>query len=245
MGWRQEVDRASSPPEILSHLLLQVHSLASNPKKFHLCSLVLRLRKWPIPRDFFPGGCIKQTDLCLISWLLRNGGSSIPGRTIKPSPGITVSTRLWGRQDGGDSHLPTVSRLTWVREPDGSWGAEPSFYQKRPSPRCLPFLEILPLAFAIPLLRICYFGGHFNHCCPRPHHRGHGVPHRQAPPTGTGTQSLSEQVNHSPAGDRGSLAGQFPLKTSLKSFCLLIQMFMEDIILGPRTFSGSPLLTGF
>ena len=187
----------------------------------------------------------KQTDLCLISWLLRNWGSSIPGRTVKPSPGITVSTRPWGRQDGGDSHLPTVSRLTWVREPDGSWGAEPSFYQKRPSPRCLPFLEILPLAFAIPLLRICYFGGHFNHCCPRPHHRGHGVPHRQAPPTGTGTQSLSEQVNHSPAGDRGSLAGQFPLKTSLKSFCLLIQMFMEDIILGPRTFSGSPLLTGF
>ena len=135
--------------------------------------------------------------------------------------------------------------FTWVREPDGSWSAEPSFYQKCPSPHCLPFLEIPPLVFAIPLLRICCFGGHFNHCCPRPHHRGHGVPHRQAPPTGTGMQSLSEQVNHSPTGDRSNLAGQFPLKTSPKSFCLLIQMFMEDIILGPRTFSGSPLLTGF
>lgn len=49
----------------------------------------------------------KQTGLCLIYWPLRNGGSSIPGRTVKPSPGITVSSRPWQRQDGGDSNLPT------------------------------------------------------------------------------------------------------------------------------------------
>lgn len=148
----------------------------------------------------------KQTDLCLICWPLRNGGSSIPGRTVKLSPGITVSTRPWERQDGGDSHLLTGALhlgqgTCWELE------SRAQFLPETP----------LPSLPAIPLLRICCFGGHFNHCCPRPHQRAHGVPHRQAPPTGKGMQSLSEQVNRSQAGDLGNLAGQFPLKTSPNS----------------------------
>lgn len=81
----------------------------------------------------------KHTDLCLICRPLINGGSSIPGRTSNCPQGLQCPPG-----HGKDKMVGTATFLqglfTWVREPDGRWRAEPSFYQKRHSPHCLPFL---------------------------------------------------------------------------------------------------------
>lgn len=106
---------------------------------------------------------------------------------------------------------------------------------------CLLFLEMGEHG----LLSVCSWRC-FHHCCPRARSGGHEVP-AQTGTAGEGQPRLQEQVGPSSGWKPWQLRGLVPLKSPPNTpFVYSFKCaFMEYIFLGPRTFSGSPLPTGF
>lgn len=142
-----------------------------------------------------------------------------------------MSTRLGEIQDGRESLLPAgLPGLgnQWDQK------AKPRFYQKH-LPPTHPWLTV-PRNGRTWSARSVVLGD-ASVAAAQDHTAGDmRFLHRQAPPYQEEGAELLKQV------DQGS--GQYLLFPP-NTFCLVIQMFMEYIILGSTTFSGSPLPTAF
>lgn len=188
-----------------------------------------------INRAPFSSSCINisgdsETNRSAFDLLLatQKRGPLYPRQGPHSSPGTEVSTKPWETQDGRAATSPQA----WC-----GLESRARFYQKQPHPRLL-FLEMGERG----LLRVCSWRC-CHRCCPRARSRGDTRllhrPEAGAEPARTG--------GHSSGCRPRGLSRRVPL-TSPRNTPLVYSFkcsFMEHIILGPGSFSSSPLPTGF